>query len=636
MSGKIADLLRQGRHSAFLGRDRELHGLLRISAQDGPVVAYLHGPAGIGKSALLAAFETSLADAGIHSGRIAAGAVEPLPTAISAALAAVLGSPTLPLAQATALAGNMIVVMIDDVDTWRLAASWLRTELIPAMPINVRFVLAGRAAPPGLWTSEYGPHFLDMRIAPLERKASDAIAAAAGLPPSLAERVWVLTAGHPLGLRMAIHAAGTGALDTARDAGELANAILHAIGDSELRRAAEACAVVRRASRALVSAILESTEPVPLSLLEAVEALPFATRDAEGLYVVEPVRQAIIGWMSGVDAERYQAWRTIAADWFVARLRTSGRARRWRHMADLLDLLDEPSLRNAFFPTDTAAPPVEPAQERDFEQIFEIAETNDGSDERTRLEAWAQRLSYRFSVARGPNSEVLAFYVFARQDDPISGLGTLDPVIAECERHLAENPVAGEVLFVRQISARAGNSYRAGRIACILDLKRNYIERGALSRIYCYAAVEDINLLFRLGFRPLAQSHAALPGTMVLDVPGDDIVRWVSALVDAGSAARSGDGEFTFVRDRREVLVEGRVVELTPLESQVLARLIDRAPAVVGRDEFIEHIWQRTFVGSNVVDTVVRTLRKKLGPQRASIQTIPKAGYRYIGSARPD
>ena len=82
--------------------------------------------------------------------------------------------------------------------------------------------------------------------------------------------------------------------------------------------------------------------------------------------------------------------------------------------------------------------------------------------------------------------------------------------------------------------------------------------------------------------------------------------------------------------------MEGRVVELTPLESQVLARLIDRAPAVVGRDEFIEHIWQRTFVGSNVVDTVVRTLRKKLGPQRASIQTIPKAGYRYIGSARPD
>ncbi len=64
--------------------------------------------------------------------------------------------------------------------------------------------------------------------------------AAAGLSPEIAERIWLLSSGHPLGLRMAIHAARTGSLGTARDAGELANAILHAIGDSELRRTVEA------------------------------------------------------------------------------------------------------------------------------------------------------------------------------------------------------------------------------------------------------------------------------------------------------------------------------------------------------------------------------------------------------------
>src|SRR6476620_1192741 len=105
---------------------------------------------------------------------------------------------------------------------------------------------------------------------------------------------------------MAIHAARTGSLGTARDAGELANAILHAIGDSDVRRAVEACAIVRRANRALISAILETEEPIPLSLLEAVEALPFATRDAEGIYIAEPVRRALVAWMSGVEAERYQ------------------------------------------------------------------------------------------------------------------------------------------------------------------------------------------------------------------------------------------------------------------------------------------------------------------------------------------
>ena len=76
----------------------------------------------------------------------------------------------------------------------------------------------------------------------------------------------------------------------------------------------------------------------------------------------------------------------------------------------------------------------------------------------------------------------------------------------------------------------------------------------------------------------------------------------------------------------------GRAIELTPLEAQVLAELIDRAPAVVRREDLIERIWRRAYVGSNVVDTVVRTLRKKLGPRRDCIQTVPKAGYRYVGA----
>ena len=78
------------------------------------------------------------------------------------------------------------------------------------------------------------------------------------------------------------------------------------------------------------------------------------------------------------------------------------------------------------------------------------------------------------------------------------------------------------------------------------------------------------------------------------------------------------------------IVVEGRAIEQTPLEAQVLGELIDRAPAVVRREDLIERIWRRAYVGSNVVDTVVRTLRKKLGPRRTCIQTVSNAGYRYV------
>lgn len=631
----IADLIRHGRRATLAGRDAELRLLRQVTAEGGPVVVYLHGPAGIGKTALMSALDSCLEDDGVRGLHIAAGAVEPTPTAILTALTTVLEQEARTVAElAAALASvkNLTVVMVDDVDTWRLAASWLRTELLPALPANMRFILAGTVPPPPAWSIEYGPYFLDIKLGTLPRAESDAAVAAAGLSAEIAERIWRLSGGHPLGLRMAIHATRTGSLGTARDAGDLANAILSAIGDSDLRRAVEACAIVRRANRALMSAILETEEPIPLALLEAVEALPFATRDAEGIYIAEPVRRAIVDWMSGVEPERYQRWRKIAADWIVSRLRAAGRSGRWRHMADLLHLLEQPALRNAFFPPDEQAPPVEPARPEDFDEIFTITECRDGADERARIEVWAQRLPHRFSVARGSEGDVLAFYLFARQDDPDAGLGAVDPLFAAWQAHLAANPVDGEVLFIRQVAARATGAAPAGRTACILDLKRNYIERWGIARIYCYAFTEDRDLLHRLGFRPLELPQTGIPDTMVLEVPGGDMIEWVLALVDAGPSGMAEGDNLDFARDRREIVVEGRAIELTPLEAQVLGELIDRAPAVVRREDLIERIWRRAYVGSNVVDTVVRTLRKKLGPKRDCIQTVSKAGYRYVGS----
>lgn len=630
--GTIADLIRRGRRTTLAGRDAELRLLRRLTAPGGPVVAYIHGPAGIGKTALISALDASLEDEGVHRLHIAAGAVEPTPTAILTALGRALDREARTVAELTAVlegVAGVAVVMVDDVDTWRLAASWLRAELLPALPANARFVFGGAVPPPLAWSIEYGQYFLDIRLGPLQRAESDAAVAAAGLAPKAAERIWLLSGGHPLGLQMAIHAARTGSLGPARDAGELANAILRAIGDSDLRRAVEACAIVRRANRSLMSAILEANEPVPLSLLEAVEGLPFANRDAEGIYIAEPVRRAIVEWMSGVEAERYQLWRKTAVDWIVAHLRAAGRSGRWRYMADLLHLLEQPALRNAFFPPEEEAPPVEPARGDDFHQILDIVELHDGPDEHARIEVWAQRLPHRFSVARGSDGEVLAFYLFARQDDPHSGLGAVDPLFAAWQDHLAANPVEGEVLFIRQMSARANAAHSPGRIACILDLKRHYIERPQMARIYCCAFAEDRELLHRLGFRPLELRQTGARGTMALEVPGSDMVEWVSALVDVGARGMAHRDNLDFARDRREIAVGGRAIELTPLEAQVLGELIDRAPAVVRREELIERIWRRAYVGSNVVDTVVRTLRKKLGPKRNCIQTVSKAGYRY-------
>ena len=181
----IADLIRQGRRTALAGRDAELRLLCQVTASGGPVVVYVHGPAGIGKTALISALDACLEDEGVRRLHIAAGAVERTPTAILTAFGGVLGHETRTVAELAAVLGSIedvTIVMIDDVDTWRLAASWLRVDLLPALPESTRFVLAGAVPPLSAWSTEYGQYFLDIKLGALPRTESDAAVAAVDSP----------------------------------------------------------------------------------------------------------------------------------------------------------------------------------------------------------------------------------------------------------------------------------------------------------------------------------------------------------------------------------------------------------------------------------------------------------------------
>ncbi|MGH2368546.1 MAG: ATP-binding protein, partial [Chloroflexota bacterium] len=56
MARRIGDLLAERVAGGFVGRERELSGLVRCLEPGGPVVVLVHGIAGIGKSSLLGAF----------------------------------------------------------------------------------------------------------------------------------------------------------------------------------------------------------------------------------------------------------------------------------------------------------------------------------------------------------------------------------------------------------------------------------------------------------------------------------------------------------------------------------------------------------------------------------------------------
>jgi len=83
-------------------------------------------------------------------------------------------------------------------------------------------------------------------------------------------------------------------------------------------------------------------------------------------------------------------------------------------------------------------------------------------------------------------------------------------------------------------------------------------------------------------------------------------------------------------RNAREVSVEGRTVELTTKEFDLLATLIENPGVVVSRDQQLDRVWGMTYPGgTRTVDVHVAQLRRKLGKPEL-IRTVRGAGYKTV------
>jgi DNA-binding response OmpR family regulator len=84
---------------------------------------------------------------------------------------------------------------------------------------------------------------------------------------------------------------------------------------------------------------------------------------------------------------------------------------------------------------------------------------------------------------------------------------------------------------------------------------------------------------------------------------------------------------------QRQVKVQGRDVQLTPLEFKLLSAFVQNPNQVLSRDQLLELVWGDPYgVSSDQVKLYVGYLRRKLvpdAPQTAPIETVRGFGYRY-------
>lgn len=541
--------------------------------------------------------------------------------------------------------GAPFVLALDHYEVFRLMDTWLRQVLAPALPPGVRVILVGREPPVAAWFS-LGPAFRSLPLGPLSEPDAKKLLMSRGIAEGDTARLSRIARGHPLALTLA--AAGVAehpqlVLEDAaatRVVAELARLYLEEVRDPLARRALEAASVVRRVTEPVLAAMLgeEDASDAMRLLLD----LPFVDTGRDGLVVHDAVREAIGGFLRGTNPMRHRQYRLAAWRELRSEVEHAPSADLWRYTADMLYLVDNPVVREAFFPSSAQPLAVEPALPRDADAVHVIAQRHDGPEAAGLLERWRDAAPQTFSVIRDRDGVVVGFFSLLDTGMLLPPLVAGDPVVDAWARHLREHPLLkGQLVlgFRRWLDAEQGELPCAVQAASWLDVKRAYMAlRPALRRIY--TVVNDVPTYWpvveKLGFRPIADDPVTIDGaaytSVALDFGPGSVDGWLAGLV----AAELGvDTEPALDEDARELSVHGVLVALTTLEFGLFRHLCAREGKAVSRAELLREVWGTEFTGgSNVVDAVVRSLRQKLGSAAAVIETVRGSGYRLSADWR--
>lgn len=607
------------------GRERELASLQRVLDENGPRVAFVYGVAGIGKSALLDAFASGVRASGTQVWRIDCAAIDPTESSFRAALDAAGWQP-----------GSAGVVLVDTYEMFRIADPWLRHELVPSLSTELRFVIAGRDPPMLEWSTEKG-RVGGLEILPLvglTDEAARAFLAEANVEEGHADMICRLARGHPLSLRLAAEA------DVAhipidevgpRVVATLATAFRAGL-DDEGSRLLDAASVPRRVTRGVLEAMgCQDADDA----MDRLGELSFVDETSEGLRLHDAVQAAVSARLRALEPERFRELRSAAWRHLQNETRRAGASDLHRFTADLLFLIDNPFVREAMFPATAHAFSVERSREDDAEQLRALWHEFETPEGAAVLDAWWHLRPAAVRSVRDRTGSVVGCSIVAEWRDIPPSLERADPVVAAWSRHAARHPlIPGQRTLThrRWLAAGTGEGPSGVQAAALLDVKRDYFRlRPHLGRLYL--GVRDprpfLDALRTLGFCPFDEPievggepfHLA-----ALDFGPDSVDGWLNRI----AAAELGESDQPFLDARdRSVDLGGARIQLSPLEFGVLNSLAAHRAVPVSRADLLREVWGTSYDGgSNTVDVVIRSLRRKLGAIADRIETVRGVGYR--------
>lgn len=647
MTGQIADLLTHESHNNLASRPAELATLCTALQEDVPRVIHICGIPGIGKSTLLEMFTDLAREQRTVVIRLDCRTIEPTPKGLLKQLDEATGlcaSNPEQICDRIAAFNARVVLAFDNYEVFRLMDTWLRQTFIPALPNNARVLLFSREHPGTAWYTTAGWHdlFKTLDLGPLSDDDAKNLLIRLGVASAGVNKIIHQTRGHPLALQLAASACRGRQQLALTDSSlqyvleKLTRMFLADVSEPLTRQALETTSVSRRITLSMLRALFP--DQAPQDIFERLAALPFAELRSDGLVLHEVVRDAIAHSLKARDPDTYLNYRRVIWQQLSKALDSAGSHELWRYTADMLFLIENQVVREAFFPSGSNQLTVEPANSPDSTAIETIISCHEGPQAAQQLMLWWQRMPQSFSVVRDVNGEVAAIYCKITTDSVEPAWLEEDPITQQWLHHLRCHPLQLQqsALFCRRwLSQAEGEAPSACQAAIWLDLKRSYMEmRPNLRRVYlticdlpAYAPVA-----LKLGFKVLTGQEVTLDSqtyhSAVLDFGPASVDGWLANI----AAAELGIQQARSLLDieSHELIIDDKPESLTPLEFGVIQHLLAKQGKAVSRSELLRDVWGTRYEGgSNVVDAVVRGLRRKLAHQANCIETVTGVGYRY-------
>jgi AAA ATPase domain len=427
----------QIRQSTFVGRAADLERLGKLLGDEAAApVVFLHGPGGIGKSALLRELGRRARERGIAVCSIDARDSAAAPAELAAALAALAD-------------GSCSLLLLDTYEQATALGAELR-EGMAAAPAGARLVLAGRKPPEPAWLSEeWRGRVLVRAVGPLGADEARALLADHGVADAAAAtRIVNWAAGSPLALSVAADTLLAGNdLDLERlDAdGLLAGTLVSHLARDELEQADRDIVAVAAIARAVDAQLLAAVLPgVDGDHAEAwLRTLSFAETLGTRVTLHERVRRAVRAALAAEDPEHERSLRRRAADHLYARAELG----ELRLLADLAELIDEPRIRWGIAP-----PPVGVRADRfrpgDRERLAELLGGAEAEDWWPGVVRWLEEAPEHVIAIRDEAGLLVGWRIWVTpasapawvEDDAILG-----PWLADARRRAPD----GDVLLLR-------------------------------------------------------------------------------------------------------------------------------------------------------------------------------------------